>query len=167
MKFKTKITSVFNCSLERAFKTPMLCDVTKVHTGFGIMPKVIGVSEDEGWGKPGSSKKIHVAKSISQKGGYASKDNVLERIENKYWKIQVDDFQSWMLGFYKFVGEWKTSEIEKEKILVEYTYHLYAKNPLLYPFNWIFTKIFWRTYMKRVTENIRNLAYSLEPYQYE
>jgi hypothetical protein len=34
------VKTIFNCSLERAFKTPMLCDVSKVHTGFGVMPKV-------------------------------------------------------------------------------------------------------------------------------
>ena len=30
---KVKITTIYECSLERAFKTPMLCDVSKVHTG--------------------------------------------------------------------------------------------------------------------------------------
>ena len=145
----------------------MLCDVTKVHTGFGLMPKVTHTTDDEHWGKVGSSKKVHVAKSMTQQGGFASMDHVLERVENEYWKIQVDDFQSWMLGFYQFVGEWKTTQLEEGHILVEYTYWLYSKTPVFYPLNWLFAKTFWRIYMKRVLENIKAMAYREEPYQYE
>lgn len=72
-----------------------------------------------------------------------------------------------MLGFFKFVGEWKTTEIEPNKILVEYTYTLYSDNALLYPVNLLFAKTFWRIYMKRVVENVRLLAYNSEPYLYE
>jgi len=158
---------MFECSLERAFKTPMLCDISKVHTGFGIMPKVTHATHDENWGKPGSSKRVFVAQSFSQKGGFASVDHVIERKENQHWKIQVDDFQSWMLGFYKFVGEWDTTQLEPNKITVEYTYSLHSNIPLLYPLNWLFAKTFWKTYMRRVLENIRNMAYDNEPYLYE
>ncbi len=107
----TTVKTTYNCSLERAFKTPMLCDVAKVHTGYGIMPKVTHCTEDENWGKPDYSKKVFVAKSHTYRGGEASTDKVLERIENKYWKIEVSNFKSWMLGFSKFVGEWKTTEL--------------------------------------------------------
>lgn len=161
-----KVETIYNCSLERAFKTPMLCDVSKVHTGYGIMPKVTHTSDDENWGKPGYSKKVYVAKSLSQKGGFASVDKVIERIENKYWKIEVSDFQAWMLGFTKFTGEWKTTELEPNKILIEYTYHLHSNIGLLYPANWLFAKTFWKTYMKRVLENIRKMTVNKEPYLY-
>jgi hypothetical protein len=167
MIIKTTVSTIYECSLERAFKTPMLCDVSKVHTGYGIMPKVTHTTNDENWGKPGSSKKVYAEKSFSQKGGFASVDNILEREENKYWKIQVDNFQSWMLGFYKFVGEWKTTEIEPNNVLVEYTYSLHSDKPLFYPLNWLFAKTFWKTYMKRVLENVRQMAYNNEPYKYE
>ena len=167
MEFKVKVSSIYECSLERAFKTPMLCDVTKVHTGYGLTPKVTHTTEDEDWGQIGSSKKIYVEKSITQKGGYASMDRVLERVENKYWKIQVDEFQSWMAGFYKFIGEWKTTEKEKGKILVEYRYSLFSNQPLFFPLNWIFAKIFWPIYMKRVLNNIKKMAYDEEPYLYK
>lgn len=166
MTTSVTVKTVYNCSLERAFKTPMLCDVSKVHTGFGMMPKVTHCTEDESWGKPGGSKKVFVAASPTFGGGEASTDKVLERIENKYWKIEVSDFKSWMLGFSKFVGEWKTTEIENNKILIEYTYTLHADTVLLYPLNWLFTHTFWRIYMKRVMENVRKMAYNNEPYQY-
>jgi len=162
-----KVTTLYHCTLERAFKTPMLCDVSKVHTGYGVMPKVTHCTDDEHWGKPGFSKKVFVAKSFSQKGGWASNDNIIERIENQYWKFEVRDFQSWMLGFSKFVGEWKTTELEPNKILVEYTYTMHSELGLLYPLNWLFAKTFWKTYMNRVLENVRQMAYNNEPYLHE
>ena len=166
MTFKVTVSTIYECSLERAFKTPILCDVSKVHTGFGLMPRVTHTTDDENWGVPGSSKKVHAAKSLTQKGGFASVDTIIERIENQYWKFQVNEFQSWMLGFYKFVGEWKTTETEPNKILIEYTYSLYANTTLLYPLNWLFTKTFWKTYMNRVLRNVRKMAEHDEPYQY-
>ena len=167
MKTTITIKTIYHCSLERAFKTPMLCDVSKVHTGYGIMPKVTHCTDDENWGKPGSSKKVFVAKSLTQKGGWASVDKIIERRENEYWKIEVADFQAWMLGFSKFEGEWNTTEIETNKVLVEYTYTLHSDIALLYPLNWLFTNTFWKVYMARVLENIRKLATKNEPYQYE
>jgi hypothetical protein len=164
---KVKVSKTYFCSLERAFKTPLLCDVSKVHTGYGIMPRVTHCTEDENWGQVGSTKKFFTAKSWTQIGGFTSVDKVLERIENKYWKFEVSDFQSWMLGFSKFTGEWRTTEIEKDKILVEYTYTLHSDIALLYPLNWIFAKTFWKTYMNRVLNNVRQMAYDNEPYQYE
>lgn len=167
MTFKVTVSTIYECSLEKAFKTPMLCDVTKVHTGYGFTPKVTHTTEDKNWGKVGSSKKIFVAKSITQNGGYASVDKILERIENKYWKIQIDEFQSWMAGFYKFIGEWNTTQIEEGKVLVEYDYSLYANKPQFYVINWLFAKVFWKIYMKKVLKNIEIMAYNNEPYLYE
>ncbi len=164
---KVKVSTIYNCSLERAFKTPMLCDISKIHTGFGIMPKVTHTTDDERWGRPGSSKKVYMEKTLFQKGGFASVDHIIERKENQYWIIQVDDFQSWLLGFYKFVGEWKTTPLEDKKIQVEYTYFLHSSNPILYPFNWIFGKTMWKIYMKQVLENIREMINNDEPYMYE
>lgn len=167
MVSKVSVSTLFECSLERAFKTPMLCDLSKVHTGFLVMPKVTHCTDDEHWGKPGFSKKVFVAKSFTQKGGYASMDKVIERVENKYWKIEVSNFQAWMLGFYKFIGEWETTPLGPNKILVVYSYSLYSSNVLLYPINWLFTKTFWSIYMKRVLENVRVMAYNNEPYLFE
>jgi hypothetical protein len=167
MVSKVTVSTVYDCSLERVFKTPILCDVSKVHTGYGIMPRVTHCTDDRDWGKPGSSKKVFVAKSATQAGGFASIDKVIERVENKYWIIEVSEFQSWMLGFYKFVGEWKATELEKNRILVEYTYTLHSEGVLLYPLSWLFAKVFWRVYMKGVLENVRKLALNNEPFKYE
>lgn len=81
MQTKVKVSTIFNCSLERAFKTTMLCDVSKVHTVYGLMPRVTHCTDDENWGQSAFSKNVFVAKSISQKGGWASVDKIVERIE--------------------------------------------------------------------------------------
>lgn len=164
--FTVNLSATYTCSLERAFKTPMLCDVTKVHTGLWLMPKVTHCTEEQNWGQPGGSKKIFVAPSLTQKGGEASVDRVLERIENQYWKIEVSDFKSWMLGFTKFTGEWKTTELEPRRIRIDYTYTLHAAHAWLYPFNWIFARLFWPRYMRQVIENIRRMTEQEEPYLY-
>jgi hypothetical protein len=145
----------------------MLCDLSNVHTGYGIMPRVTHTTDNEHWGQPGSSKKVFVSKSLTQKGGFASVDHVLERVENQYWMIRVDDFQSWMLGFYQFIGKWETTEIDHNQILVEYTYWLYAEVLLLLPFQWLFANIFWPCYMKRVLENVRVMTIREEDYWYD
>jgi hypothetical protein len=167
MTTKINLTTTFNCSLERAFKTPLLCDVSKIHTGLGIMPRVTHSTEDEHWGEIGATKKVFAAASLTQKGGWASNDKVIERIENSYWKFEVSDFQSWMLGFSKFTGEWQTTELEPNKILVKYTYTLHSDIALLYPINWLFVHIFWKNYMRQALENVRQLAYSNAPYQFK
>jgi hypothetical protein len=130
------------------------------------MPKVTHCTDDENWGAVGAVKKVYVAKSLTQKGGFSSVDKILERVENKYWKFEVSDFQSWMLGFSRFTGEWQTTAIEPRKVLVEYTYTLHSDIVWLYPLNWLFANTFWKTYMKRVLENVRQMAYSDAPYQY-
>jgi len=56
MDFKIHTTAIYNCTLERAFKAPILCDVTKVHTGYGLMPRVTKTTNDQDWGKVGSIK---------------------------------------------------------------------------------------------------------------
>ena len=131
------------------------------------MPRVTHTENDEDWGHPASCKKVFVARSLTQNGGFASMDRVLERQENQYWKIQVDNFQSWMLGFYKFVGEWETVPLEEEKVRVNYTYTLYSNQAWLFPVNWLFAQLFWRRYMKRVLQIIKELAYNKEPYLYD
>ena len=131
------------------------------------MPEVTHCTDDEHWGTPGFSKKVFVTKSLTQKGGWGSNDKIIERIENKYWKIEISDFKSWMLGFSKFVGEWETTALDTNKILITYTYTFHSDIVLLFPVNWLFTKTFWRVYMKRVLENVRLMAYNKEPYIYQ
>ncbi len=166
MEFKVTVVTTFPCSLDRAFKAPLLSDVSKVHTGYGLMPRITHATDDASWGQPGSTKKVYATPSLTQKGGFVSMDRVLERIENKYWKIEVYDFQSWMLGFYKFFGEWEVQPNRKDETTIIYTYSLYAKGVLFYPLNWLLAHLFYKRYMKKVLNNVRNLACSGKEYMY-
>ncbi len=159
-------TTIYRCSLERAFRAPMLGDLTHVHTGFGPMPRVTHCTEDTGWAAVGSSKKVFMAPTFGFGGGYASMDRVLERVENARWAIEVSDFQRWMLGFTRFVGEWEVRELAPGEVEVVYTYTLHSASPWLAPARWVFTRTLWRMYMGQVLENVRKIAYNDGPYAY-
>ncbi len=164
MRTSTEITTVFETTLERAFKSPMLCDITKIHTGYGITPRVTHCTEDETWGQAGGSRKVFMAKTFAFKGGESSLDTVLERKENEYWKIEISEFKTPSLGFEKFQGEWFTTPLETGKVLVRYRYTLFSNSVLLYPVHWLFTKLIWRNYMRHVLENIGKLVISKAPF---
>lgn len=166
MKSSTTIKMIFNCSLESAFKTPMLSDVRKIHTGYSITPKVTHTTEDESWGKVGGSRKIFMEKNTFFPGGESGLDTVLERIENKYWKIEIGELKHVAFGIEKFQGEWMTREIEPNKIEVTYRYSVFSKNNLYYVFHWYLTNIIWRDYMKHAMKNIKVMAENNEPYLY-
>ncbi len=167
MQTTTQITTTFHTTLERAFKTPMLCDITKIHTGHGVTPRVTHCTEDETWGKVGGSRKVFMAKTWSFKGGESSLDKVLERKENEYWKIEISDFKTPSMGFVKFQGEWFTTQLREGVVEVRYRYTMFSKSIVLYPFHWLFTKLVWRNYMKHVLENIRKLTLEEAPYLHE
>ncbi len=166
MKFHLHTTTVYHCTLERAFKTPLLCDIAKVHTGYGFMPRITHCIADAQWGKEGSTKKVNAARSLTQRGGFLAIDRILERKENERWRFEVTDFQSWMLGFSKFSAEWRTTEIAPHEIQVDYAYTLHCRNPWLFPMQWLFAHLFWEKYMRRVLEKVRRMAYDQEPYLY-
>ena len=164
MQTKTKISTIFDTTLERAFKSPMLCDIPKIHTGYGVTPKVTHCTEDENWGQIGGSRKVHLGKSLTIKAGETSLDKVLAREENRYWKIEICEFSSWMFGFEKFQGEWITTPQLDGKIHIQYIYTLYSNSMLFYPFHYLFTKLIWRNYMKHTLENVKQLAIHHAPY---
>lgn len=166
MDFKIHTSTLYFCSLERAFKAPILCDVRKVHTGFGLMPKVVKTTDDADWGKPGSVKKVYAGKSLTFQGGLIATDKIIERIENQYWKVEVGNFTSWMLDIWLFTFEWKTTELAPGKIRINYDYTIHGKGFLFVPFQWLFANVFYKMYMKQVLENVRTMAEGDEPFLY-
>lgn len=158
MTSRTALTTIFDTTLESAFKSPMLGDITKVHSGWGPMPKVTHCTDDAGWGQPGGSRKVFMTKAFGFKGGEAALDVVLERRENEYWKIEVRDLKYRMLGFERFQGEWTTTPLPDGRVRVDYRYAMISDVAWLYPLQWLFTKTVWRQYMKHVLENVRALA---------
>lgn len=167
MQTRTELTAVFDCSLERAFKSPMLCDITKVHSGYGMMTPITHCTEDEMWGKVGGSRRTFMAGSFFYKAGQFAMDRVVERRENEYWKIELYDIKPWILAINKFEGEWSTMRTADSKIRIRYVYTLFSDQWILYPLQWLFTKTVWRIYMRHVIEKVRGLAMSEAPYMHD
>jgi len=143
-QFTTQIITIYNCSLERAFKSPMLCDIKKVHSGYLFMPKVTHCKNDETWGKVGGSRLCFFAPSLFSRVDGTALDTVLERKENEYWKIEIGDLSMPSVGIKKFQGEWTTVANLDGTVTIFYRYTLFTNSTFAYPFHWLFTKIFWR-----------------------
>ncbi|MGY8977995.1 MAG: hypothetical protein ACKVLJ_07560 [Cytophagales bacterium] len=51
MNFTSKITDVFECSLEIALKAPILGDATRFMKGYLFQPPVTGFEDYKNWGE--------------------------------------------------------------------------------------------------------------------
>lgn len=168
MKSKAEVKDIFNCSVERAFKAPILGDATKFLDGYLFQPGVTGFEEDETWGTPNGIRYPVTEGNLFVKKGRLFTDKILERNENKYWKWTVYDFLTSALFFAnKGIGEWTVVEIDKGRIEVTYKYTYYSKNSLLQPVNWLFVHIQLKGMMKRAMAGIKKQAESEDEFIYE
>jgi hypothetical protein len=167
MIVQNTVQSVFRCSLERAFKTPILGDATKMLTGYGVVPPCVGFSEDETWGVEGGHRIPQMAGNLfAQKGSYGF-DQVLVRQENNYWKWQVDNFPPLLFFATKAQGEWFCKDNHDGSVSVKWTYSFFATNMLTYPITWLFIRIFWRGLQKKAISNMKVIAESDAPFIYK
>lgn len=165
MKSNCTVTSELNCSLERAFKTPILGDATKFFPKyFGL----VGFADDETWGREGGSR-IPLVKSVFRKIPKRTFfDQVIKREENKYWNWRISEFKNGLKFLaIKSEGEWFVSENKNGFINVKYSYTFTSKNKLIHPFTWYFTKIFWNFLMRKAIKQIKILAETEAPYIYD
>ena len=65
MKTVVEVKATFNCSPERAFKTPILGDATQFLVGYGIIPAVVKFTDDSTLGKPGGQRMPHSARNFA------------------------------------------------------------------------------------------------------
>lgn len=159
MKVSSTVISIFNCSLERAFKTPILGDATKFLIGYGVIPPIIGFADDATWGKPGGHRIPLSNGNIWIPKGEMCNDKVLSRDENKYWKWEISDFKTWSFFFAaKAQGQLFFNDNKDGTINVKWTYTYFSKNILYHPFTWIFTKIFWKGLQKKAIKAMKQFA---------
>ena len=105
MKVKFEIKDLFNCSIERAFKAPILGDATKFMKGYLFQPPVSGFEADTTWGQiKGLRFPITKGNFIVNKGRLF-RDEILERIENKYWRWTICNFEIKSLFFTICINE--------------------------------------------------------------
>ena len=168
MNVSFKINDVFDCSLERAFKAPILGDATKFMKGYLFQPPVTGFEDDKTWGQINGIRYPINNGNLLVKKGRMFKDVILERVENKYWKWTIYDFEFKTLFFIsKAIGEWYVEAINENKIEVTYIYTYYSKNRLYCPLTWLLVNIQIRGIMKRAIKGIKEQALSNDPFIYE
>jgi len=165
MQSNSTVKSKFNCSLERAFKTPILGDATKFFPEyFGLK----GFVEDETWGRKGGSRIPVVRGLFSKKEKKVFFDEVVKRDENKYWNWRISDFKNGLRFLaVKSEGEWFVSENKNGYIDVKYSYTFTSKNKIIHPLTWWFTKLFWNFLMRKAIKQIKFQAETEAPYVYD
>ena len=160
MKTIVEVKAVFNCSLERAFKTPILGDATQFLVGYGPVPAVEKFTKDGTWGRPGGTRIPHSAKNFMSKGGEVGLDKIYAREENSYWNWGIAEFYQWSMGFTEFRGELFFKETDVNVIHVRWVYALYSKRFLAYPFHWFFANVFWKGQMRIAIQHMKKYAES-------
>lgn len=159
MKVRVELTDVFSCSLERAFKAPILGDATKFLNGYLFQPPVIGFEEDETWGQINGVRYPLTNGNLWMPKGRIFTDKILERENDKHWTWMVYDFKLPLLFFAeKAIGEWRVNELAKNKIAVTYSYSYYSKNIFYHLFTLAFIYIQWKGMMKKAIKGIKQQA---------
>lgn len=168
MKTSVTVTSVFNCSQERAFKAPMLGDATKFLNGYLFQPPVIRFEEDETWGEINGYRYPVIKGSLFFKSHRLFTDTITEKKPNDSWRWELTNFTSPFLFFPKIgIGEWKVTPINENTHSIKYTYTFYSKNAFLQPINWLFMKIQYKGMMKKAIKGIKLQAESNNDFYYK
>ena len=166
MNVTNTITETFKCSVDRAFKTPMLGDATKILISYGGMPLVSRFVKDETWGAAGGSR-VPIAHGvfalIMDELGF---DQIFVRDENRYWKWGVSKFGAVMFFCTENRGEWWVNDNHDGTISVTWKYTWFSRNIFTHPLNLLFVKLIWRNVMKNGMAAIKQMAENETPYIY-
>lgn len=167
MLAQNTVTATFNCSLERAFKTPILGDATQFLIGYGVVPACTGFIDDETWGKVGGHRVPLVAGSAFSKAGPQTFDQILVRDDNRYWKWQIDQFPASLFFANKAQGEWWATDNGDGTISVKWTYTFFSRNALTQPVALAFVKLFWSGLQRQAISRMKAIAESDAEFVYE
>ena len=168
MKYTYEIKDVFECSKERAFKAPILGDATQFMKGYLFQPPVVGFENDKTWGEINGLRYPISEGNLFVKKGRMFKDVILERVENKYWKWIIYDFEFKTFFFIKkAIGEWELKNIHHNKIEVIYRYTYYSKKKIFNPLTWFLVNVQIKGIMVRALKGIKQQAQSNENFVYE
>jgi hypothetical protein len=163
----TTVTGILKCPIDRAFKTPMLGDATKILIGFGGIQLISGFAKDETWGVAGGSRVPIAKRFLILNPGEFGLDQIFVRDENKYWKWGVSQFRPALFFAIENCGEWWVADNNNGTISATWKYTWYSRNILTHPINWLFVKIFWRQIMKNGMDSIKQMAEAETPYVYD
>ena len=152
---------IIECNIERAYKTPIYCDLKKIMTGYGPLPPSEGVINDITWAnEKGERTVLAFRKELCT-------ESIIERVENKYWKYQLTNFkQNTFFFVVKVEGEIWVKEITAEKQELKSTYSFHNKYFLTAPITYLFVKLLWSGLQKKGLKNMKYLAETKVPYVY-
>lgn len=168
MKIKIELTDEFLCSVDRAFKAPILGDATKFLNGYLFQPPVVHFEEDETWGEVGGIRYPVTNGNLFMPKGRIFTDKILEKDNNKIWRWMICDFKVPMMFFAKkAIGEWEVKPGKENKIAVRYSYTFYSKNIFYHLFTVLFGLIQWKGMMKKAIKGIKKQAERNERFVYE
>ncbi len=162
----TTVTGIFRCHIDRAFKTPMLGDATRILIGYGGIQLISGFTKDETWGMAGGSRVPIAKRFLILKAGEFGLDQIFVRDENKYWKWGVSQFRPAVFFATENCGEWWVADNHDGTISATWRYTWHSRNILTHPINWLFVQLFWRQVMKNGMESIKQMAEAGVPYIY-
>jgi len=163
--FSTNIVSAtFNCSLERAYNTPILGDATKILIGYGNCPIVLGFCKDETWGNEGGKRVPIYNGGLFIKSKERGIDEIFVKKENSYWKWGVRDFGGVFSN--KAIGEWFCADNNDGTITIKWKYTWYASSIFTKPIAWLFVKTYWQNVMRNGMKIIKQMAEMEAPYIY-
>jgi hypothetical protein len=168
MRSSFLLRSRFKCSVERAFKAPILGDATRFMTGYLFQPPVTGFEDDASWGlKNGIRYPVSVGNLFTEKGRMF-RDEILERKDFNYWKWKLYEFELKALFFVDYaIGEWEVISLKQDLQEVRYTYTYYTKYWYYWPLVWLFVNIQIRGTMKRALKGIMEQAEDVQPFIYD
>lgn len=168
MQVSVKVSGIFNCSLERAFKAPILGDATKFLNGYFLQPPIVQFNEDKTWGQINGIRYPVTKGNLFLPSGILFTDKILDRTENKYWKWTLFDFKPFSLFFLdKAIGEWLVNEDKVNQIQVRYTYTFISSGRFKFLLTWMFCKIQIRGMMRKAIIGIKEQAESKDHFIYD
>lgn len=159
MSVTASFTRIFDCSLENAFKAPILGDAKRFLSGHGLQPPISYFADDETWGQVGGVRYPVTEGNFLVPKGRTFTDEIIERTENERWRWQIYDFQQPAMFFLqKGVGEWTVRELEPEKVEITYSYTFYPSHPFWHWAVWLLIQLQWKGMMKRALPGIHEQA---------
>lgn len=163
----SQVTAEFNSSLECAFKTVLLGDAMHYINVCSILPPVVGFTHHLTWGKEGGTRIPLTSGNFFVKKGELCDDIILKRVENTYWKWRIYNFRTKALFFAtKAEGEFFFEENTNGAISIKWMYTFYSKNKFTLPLTFLFTKLVWHRFQKKVIQKMKMMAEAGLPYAY-
>ena len=155
------LSARLRCSRWRAFAAPILGDATRYLCGYRLQPPVVAFEDDDTWGQPGGVRYPVTVPTALLPGGRLLTDTVLERVEGKRWRWQIDAFTAPTLFFVdRAVGKWVVGPPEGGVVPVQYGYTYHPTRPAYTPLLRLFVAVQVRGMLRQALREIQAFAES-------